>query len=197
MVFARFSGSLMSSGSGRPWPTSQNGQRRVHLSPLIMKGAVAFAEQSAMFGQDASSQTVTRLLARRMSLISLKRLEGNAALTRIQSGFGSFSAGMTLIGIHAVLPAPFCLSIGLRSDVDAAVDSVAESAGVKEAVVSVVMAFVVWCCRLRRRSSCESVHQFVRKQRLHVGHCRSHAQCFHVDRCQAGIAAWINPCKRL
>ncbi len=70
MVLARLAGSLTSSGSGRPWPTSQNGQRRVHLSPMIMKVAVPLPKHSPMFGQLASSQTVTRLFARRMSLIS-------------------------------------------------------------------------------------------------------------------------------
>ncbi len=70
MVRARLPGSFTSSGSGRPWPTSQNGQRRVHLSPMIMNVAVPLPKHSPMFGQLASSHTVTRLFARRMSLIS-------------------------------------------------------------------------------------------------------------------------------
>ncbi len=70
MVLARFTGSSASSGSGRPWPTSQNGQRRVHLSPMIMKVAVPLPKHSPMLGQLASSHTVTSLLLRRMSLIS-------------------------------------------------------------------------------------------------------------------------------
>ncbi|MNL33962.1 hypothetical protein D3C87_1559010 [compost metagenome] len=70
MVRARFSGSLVSSGSGRPWPTSQNGQRRVHLSPMIMNVAVPLPKHSPMFGQEASSQTVCRLCSRRMRLMS-------------------------------------------------------------------------------------------------------------------------------
>ena len=70
MVFDRLAGSLASSGSGRPWPTSQNGQRRVHLSPMIMKVAVPLPKHSPMFGQLASSHTVTSLFSRRMSLIS-------------------------------------------------------------------------------------------------------------------------------
>ncbi|KDB94039.1 phosphoglycolate phosphatase, partial [Bordetella bronchiseptica D989] len=49
-----------------PWPTSQNGQRRVHLSPMIMKVAVPLPKHSPMFGQDASSHTVCRLCSRRM-----------------------------------------------------------------------------------------------------------------------------------
>ena len=51
-----------SSGSGRPWPTSQNGQRRVHLSPMIMKVAVPLPKHSPMFGQLASSHTVTQVV---------------------------------------------------------------------------------------------------------------------------------------
>jgi hypothetical protein len=51
MVWASFSGSWVSSGLGRPWPTSQNGQRRVHLSPMIMKVAVPLPKHSPIFGQ--------------------------------------------------------------------------------------------------------------------------------------------------
>jgi hypothetical protein len=51
-----------SSGSGRPWPTSQNGQRRVHLSPMIMKVAVPLPKHSPMLGQEASSHTVWQLV---------------------------------------------------------------------------------------------------------------------------------------
>jgi hypothetical protein len=70
MVFARLAGSSRSSGSGRPWPTSQNGQRRVHLSPMIMNVAVPLPKHSPMFGQVASSHTVWRLCSRRIDLIS-------------------------------------------------------------------------------------------------------------------------------
>jgi lipoic acid synthetase len=70
IVLARFTGSSASSGSGRPWPTSQNGQRRVHLSPMIMKVAVPLPKHSPMLGHVASSHTVTSLLRRRMPLIS-------------------------------------------------------------------------------------------------------------------------------
>ena len=70
IVLARLSGSSASSGSGRPWPTSQNGQRRVHLSPMIMKVAVPLPKHSPMFGQEASSQTVCSLCSRRICLIS-------------------------------------------------------------------------------------------------------------------------------
>ena len=70
MVVARFSGSSASSGSGRPWPTSQKGQRRVHLSPMIMKVAVPLPKHSPMLGQLASSHTVCSLCSRSTCLIS-------------------------------------------------------------------------------------------------------------------------------
>ncbi len=70
IVRARFSGSSASSGSGRPWPTSQNGQRRVHLSPMIMNVAVPLPKHSPMFGQLASSHTVCSRCSRRIFLIS-------------------------------------------------------------------------------------------------------------------------------
>ena len=70
MVLARLSGSSASSGSGRPWPTSQNGQRRVHLSPMIMNVAVPLPKHSPMFGHEASSHTVCSLCSRRICLIS-------------------------------------------------------------------------------------------------------------------------------
>jgi len=70
IVFARFAGSSASSGSGRPCPTSQNGQRRVQMSPMIMNVAVPLPKHSPMFGHEASSHTVCRLCSRRMRLIS-------------------------------------------------------------------------------------------------------------------------------
>lgn len=112
IVRARFFGSSASSGSGRPWPTSQNGQRRVHLSPMIMNVAVPLPKHSPMFGQLASSHTVCRLCSRRIVLISLKRELPVAAFTRIHSGFFSFSIGTILIGMRAVFACAFCLAVG-------------------------------------------------------------------------------------
>jgi hypothetical protein len=40
------------------------------------------------------------------------RAEGEPALTRIQSGFFSTSAGTTLIGMREVLACDFCLAVG-------------------------------------------------------------------------------------
>jgi hypothetical protein len=111
-VCARCAGSCASGGSGLPWPTSQNGQRRVHRSPRIMKVAVPLPKHSPMFGQEASSHTVCRAASRRMRFTSPKRAWLLPALTRIQSGFFSgTAAGTTLIGMRAVLASPFCFSL--------------------------------------------------------------------------------------
>jgi hypothetical protein len=66
-----------------------------------------------MLGQDASSHTVTNLLARKMSLISPKREFGELALTRIQSGFFSVSPlCTTFTGMRETLSEDFCLTPG-------------------------------------------------------------------------------------
>src|SRR4051812_48516591 len=96
MVSARWRGSCASGASGRPCATSQNGQRRVQMSPRIMKVAVPLPKHSAMFGQEASSHTVCSFCRRRMSLISWKREPGLAARTRIHAGFGSVVARGTM-----------------------------------------------------------------------------------------------------
>ena len=120
MAVARFTGSSTSRGFGRPWPTSQNGQRRVHTSPMIMKVAVPPPKHSPIFGQLASSHTVCNLCLRSFCLISL--ILGVAGIrTRIQSGLrGISSVGMTLIGMRATLSAPRnfspCTTLG-RSDI--------------------------------------------------------------------------------
>ena len=107
---AKFCGSSGSSGFGLPCPTAQKGQRRVHMSPIIMKVAVPLLKHSLMLGQAASSQTVCIFCSRRMSLIS-KNFFGFGSLARIHSGFFSFSSsGTTLIGMRAVFDAPVCLT---------------------------------------------------------------------------------------
>lgn len=99
-------GSCGSSGFGRPWATSQNGQRRVHSRPMIMKVAVPWAKHSPIFGHEASSHTV------------FNRCERNSALrrptcgcvgerARIHAGFLSGSLRSILIGMRAVFAAPF------------------------------------------------------------------------------------------
>ena len=70
MERARLAGSFTSGGSGLPCATSQNGQRRVHKSPRIMKVAVPLPKHSPMFGQEASSHTVCRLCSRSMRFTS-------------------------------------------------------------------------------------------------------------------------------
>ena len=76
---------------------------------MIMNVAVPLPKHSPMFGHDASSHTVCRLCSRRIALISRKRGD-DAARTRIHGGLRSVSAATTLIGMRAVLPAPFCLT---------------------------------------------------------------------------------------
>ncbi len=56
-VKASFFGSSLSAANGRPWPTSQNGQRRVQISPKIIKVAVPWLKHSERLGHEASSQT--------------------------------------------------------------------------------------------------------------------------------------------
>src|SRR5438128_7281987 len=72
------------------------------MSPRIMKVAVPLPKHSAMFGQDASSQTVCSFWRRRMSLISWKREFGLAARTRIHAGLGSGAPRGTMRMIFAL-----------------------------------------------------------------------------------------------
>ncbi|MNC02084.1 hypothetical protein D3C77_186950 [compost metagenome] len=106
MVSASFFGSSGSSASGRPWATSQKGQRRVQMAPMIMKVAVPWLKHSARLGQEASSQTECSLFLRRVLLMcSIFWLDGGS-LIRIQSGLRSTSSlgsGMNFTGIRAIL----------------------------------------------------------------------------------------------
>src|SRR5688572_21354650 len=110
MVSARWRGSSESGGSGRPWATSQNGQRRVQMSPRIMNVAVPLPKHSPILGQEASSQTVCSFCRRRIALISLKRESAPGARTRIHAGLGSGALGT----MRMVLRAPFSLTPGSR-----------------------------------------------------------------------------------
>src|SRR5258705_3363125 len=83
------------------------------MSPRIMKVAVPLPKHSAMFGQEASSQTVCRRCSRRIRLISWKRESGIGARTRIQSGLASFAFGTNCS--RAVFSAPFCLTPASRT----------------------------------------------------------------------------------
>ena len=71
-----------------PVRTLQKAQARVQVSPRIMKEACFFDQHSPMFGQPASSQTVTSLFSRTMSRVSAQAGEPGAR-TRIQSGLRS------------------------------------------------------------------------------------------------------------
>jgi hypothetical protein len=103
---ARCAGSVSSSGSGLPCATSQNGQRRVHLWPMIMNVAVPLLKHSPIFGQDASSHTVCSALSRRRVFTRWKfGLAGRR--TRSQSGLRSVDgAGSTLTGMRDTLSRP-------------------------------------------------------------------------------------------
>src|SRR3990167_2046173 len=85
MVSARCCGSSGSKGSGRPCATSQKAQRRVHLSPMIMKVAVPLLKHSFKFGQEASSHTVCNLFSRNIFFKS-STFEEEETRMRIQSG---------------------------------------------------------------------------------------------------------------
>src|SRR4249919_1201935 len=109
MVRARLAGSDASGGFGRPWATSQKLQRRVHTSPRIMKVAVPWLKHSWMFGQLASSHTVTRRFSRSLLLSCCTALpEGRR--TRIQLGLRSVGAASNFTGLRAILSSPICLT---------------------------------------------------------------------------------------
>ncbi len=63
-------GSVASSASGWPVRTLQKLQARVQISPMIIMVAWRWDQHSPMFGQAASSQTVTRPLRRIRSRVS-------------------------------------------------------------------------------------------------------------------------------
>src|SRR6476620_10124243 len=103
-VRARFSGSAASGGFGRPWATSQKEQRRVQTSPRIMKVAVPWPKHSWMFGQLASSQTVTKRFSRNLALrLATELPEG--IRTRIHDGLRSTGASANCTGERAIFSA--------------------------------------------------------------------------------------------
>ena len=106
MAIARFFGSSLSRGLGRPCPTSQNGQRRVQISPMIIKVAVPPEKHSPRFGQAASSHTLCSLCLRSSALT--RATSGEVAMgTRIHSGLrGISSVGRIFTGIRATFSAP-------------------------------------------------------------------------------------------
>ena len=110
MVRARLPGSSASGGFGRPWATSQKLQRRVQTSPRIMNVAVPWLKHSWMFGQLASSQTVTSRFSRSLDLSFCTALPAGMR-TRIQLGLrkvGADSSNFT--GLRAILSPPSCFT---------------------------------------------------------------------------------------
>ena len=105
MALAKLLGSLISKGLGLPWPTSQNGQRLVHISPIIIKVAVPPLKHSCRLGQAASSHTVAILWLRKIFLISCTLGDADKR-TRIHGGLRCTSTvGITLTGIRSTLSA--------------------------------------------------------------------------------------------
>ncbi len=73
------------SARGKPVLTLQKAQARVQVSPMIMKVACFFSQHSPMFGQPASSQTVTSPCSRTIFWVAVHAAEPGA-LTLIQAG---------------------------------------------------------------------------------------------------------------
>src|SRR5690606_35044205 len=96
-------------GFGRPWATSQKLQRRVHTSPRIMKVAVPWPKHSWMFGQLASSHTVTRRFLRSLDL-SAATAPLDGIRTRIHEGLRSTGASTNSTGERAILSPATCLA---------------------------------------------------------------------------------------
>ena len=86
---ATFSGSLGSSGPGSPVATLQKAQARVQVSPMIIMVAWRCAQHSPIFGQAASSHTVTSPCSRKIRRVSPYRPPAAGTRTRIQSGLRS------------------------------------------------------------------------------------------------------------
>gem|GEM_PF-2317622 len=108
-VLPRFTGSDASGGLGRPWATSQNEQRRVQTSPRIMKVAVPWPKHSWMFGQLASSHTVTSRFSRSFALRLATALP-DGIRTRIHDGLRSTGASANCTGERPILSPPSCLA---------------------------------------------------------------------------------------
>ena len=121
IVCASLTGSLASGATGRPWATSQNGQRRVQMAPRIINVAVPWLKHSARFGQEASSQTECRPFLRIAALMPWIRVESAGSLIFIHSGLrsrASRSVATFLTGIRAILSAsryltPRSITMGL------------------------------------------------------------------------------------
>ena len=109
IVLARFSGSSISGGFGRPCATSQKLQRLVHTSPKIINVAVPWLKHSWIFGHEASSQTVTKRFSRSCAFSFATALPAGIR-TRIQLGLRSSGASAKVTGLRAILLSPICLT---------------------------------------------------------------------------------------
>src|SRR5690625_6286372 len=89
MASANWRGSSTSRGLGLPWPTSQNGQRRVQISPMIINVAVPPLKHSPRLGQLASSHTEASLCLRKMRL--MRSTSGDRKSTRLNSSHVAIS----------------------------------------------------------------------------------------------------------
>ena len=99
-------GDVKSGGSGRPWATSQKEQRRVHTSPRIMNVAVPLEKHSWMFGQVASSHTVTNCRPRSFAFSSATAFPAGKR-TRIHGGLRRRGLSASNFAVlRAILSAP-------------------------------------------------------------------------------------------
>lgn len=135
-VWPRLAGSLASGGFGRPWATSQNEQRRVQTSPRIMKVAVPWPKHSWMFGQLASSHTVTRRFSRSLAFRFCTALP-EGMRTRIQDGLRSTGASANCTGERLILSPPSCLTPACNGAADGE-SPCTICRGMERAVVSVM-----------------------------------------------------------
>ncbi len=135
-VWARLAGSPASGGFGRPWATSQNEQRRVQTSPRIMNVAVPWLKHSWMFGQLASSQTVTRRFSRSLAFSVCTALP-DGIRTRIHDGLRSTGASANCTGERPILSPPSCLTPACNGAADG-VSPCTTCRGMMRAVVSVM-----------------------------------------------------------
>src|SRR5690606_12164570 len=110
-VSASRRGSSASGGLGRPWATSQKLQRRVQTSPRIMNVAVPWLKHSWMFGQLASSHTVTRRFLRSLALSFWTALP-DGMRTRIHEGLRSTGASANCTGERLILSPATCFTPG-------------------------------------------------------------------------------------
>src|SRR5471032_1828145 len=199
MAMARFFGSSTSRAFGRPWPTSQNGQRRVQMSPMIMKVAVPPEKHSPRFGQEASSQTLCSLCLRSSCLT--RSTSGETGIrTRIQSGFfGRSTVGMIFTGMRATFSAP--RSFTPASTFGRAARSVTLSVGIRvctvSSTVSCAVVISVDSARYGRLLSIVEVFDELRAQPgTYLGKFNRSCMVAQLGHCQPRIPAGINPSKR-